>query len=63
MLILEDPLEQFHRDEAKEIMDYVSQPSQPWSLIVVSNNDIWKANCNTHIVLNKGAVSNIYNKR
>ncbi|MGR7814329.1 peptidase domain-containing ABC transporter [Lacinutrix undariae] len=63
VLILEDPLEQFHRDEAKEIMDYVSQPSQPWSLIVVSNNDMWKANCNTHIVLNKGAVSNIYNKR
>jgi len=63
VLILEDPLEQFHRDEAKEIMDYVSQPSQPWSLIVVSNNDMWKANCNTHIVLNKGAISNIYNKR
>lgn len=63
VLILEDPLEQFHRDEAKEIMGYVSQPSQPWSLIVVSNNDMWKANCNTHIVLNKGAISNIYNKR
>ena len=59
MLILENPLDQFHKDEAEKIIAFLANSSQPWSLIVISNHDKWKLNCNTHITLKKGAIINV----
>ncbi len=58
LLILEDPLDQFKQEETKKIIDFLTSPSQPWSLIVVSSNNVWKNTCNKHIVLEKGQIKN-----
>ncbi|WP_166966623.1 peptidase domain-containing ABC transporter [Yeosuana marina] len=56
LLILEDPLDQFQKQEAKKIIEFLTDKSQPWSLIVVSNNESWKHSCNKNITLKKGII-------
>lgn len=56
VLILENPLDQFYIQEALQIIDFLTKKSQPWSLIVVSNNESWKTNCNKRITLQKGTI-------
>ncbi len=56
ILILEDPLDQFKKDETKKIIDFLANPKQPWSLVVVSSNSSWKDKCNKHIVLENGSL-------
>ncbi len=58
VLILEDPLDQFKGDETKKIIDFLTSPKQPWSLVVVSSNPNWKDKCNKNIVLEKGNIKN-----
>ncbi|WP_205618003.1 peptidase domain-containing ABC transporter [Tenacibaculum ovolyticum] len=59
LLILEDPLDQLDKKEAKSIIDFITKPSQPWSLIIISSNDNWKEKCNKQITLKKGAIVNL----
>ena len=59
LLILEDPLDQLEKKEVKSIIDFITKPSQPWSLIIVSSNDSWKEKCNKQIILKKGAIVNL----
>lgn len=54
LLILEEPLDHFHNDESKKIINYLTDPERPWSLIVVSNNSNWKQKCTTLITLKNG---------
>ena len=58
LLILEDPLDQFEKDEAKKIINFITSPSQPWSLIIISRNENWKEKCNKQISLQKGSITN-----
>lgn len=59
MLILENPLDQFHKIEADRIISFLTDKKQPWSIIVISNNVKWRVNCNKHITLKKGMIVNI----
>ncbi|WP_198553790.1 peptidase domain-containing ABC transporter [Tenacibaculum sp. Bg11-29] len=59
LLILEDPLDQLDKKETKGIIDFITKPSQPWSLIIISSNDNWKEKCNKQITLKKGAIVNL----
>jgi len=56
VLVLGNPLEQFQKEEATEIINFLTDKSQLWSLIVVSNNETWKKNCNKLLVLKKGNI-------
>ncbi len=58
LLILEDPLDQLEKHEGRKIIDFITNPSQPWSLIIVSSNDNWKEKCNKQITLKKGVIVN-----
>ncbi len=58
LLILENPLNHFNKVEATKVINYLTNASQPWSLIVVSNNETWKQKCNKHIVLKNGQIIN-----
>ena len=58
LLILEDPLDHFDKEEALEIIDLLTGPEQSWSLVVVSNNGLWEQKCNKQIVLKKGVIIN-----
>lgn len=54
LLLLKDPLEQFEKHEAKSIMEFLTDKSNPWSLVVVSYNMDWKTNCTKVINLEEG---------
>lgn len=58
LLMLKEPLDQFEAKEAQEIVDFLSQPQHPWTLVVVSQNNIWKQTLNHVIILDKGQIIN-----
>ncbi len=58
ILILEDPLDDFNLTDTKKIIAFLTDPKQPWGLIVVSGKDDWKNKCNKHLVLEKGQIIN-----
>ena len=59
LLILEDPLDQFNLEETNRIIDYLTDISKPWSLIVVSSKKSWKIKCNKIITLENGKIKSI----
>jgi hypothetical protein len=40
----------------KEILEYLCEEQQPWTLVVVSKNNYWKKICKQRIVLEKAAL-------
>lgn len=56
ILFLENPLDKIDEENSKEILDYLSEEQQPWTLVVVSKNDYWKKICKQRIVLENGAL-------
>lgn len=56
LLILEDSLDQFETDEANKIIDYLSQSTHKWALIVISRNKRFESICNTTIELKEGTI-------
>ncbi|WP_460218959.1 peptidase domain-containing ABC transporter [Psychroserpens sp. MEBiC05023] len=56
LLLLKDPLDQFEKHEAESIMKFLTNPSRPWSLVVVSYNMDWKSNCSKVINLEEGKI-------
>ena len=58
LLILEDPLDHFDKEEATKLINLLASPQSPWSLVVVSNNGLWDAKCNKHIELKNGFIIN-----
>jgi ABC-type bacteriocin/lantibiotic exporter with double-glycine peptidase domain len=56
LLILEDALDRFNPIETNSIINYLTDKSRPWALIVVSGSDNWKTNCTETIQLEKGTI-------
>ena len=58
LLILKDSLDQFREKEAIKIMDFLSDPSNNWALMVVSENARWANHCTTVITMENGKIIN-----
>ena len=58
LLILKDPLDQFNTDEADRILNFLSDSSNGWALLVVSENDKWIKKCSRIITMDKGRIIN-----
>jgi ABC-type bacteriocin/lantibiotic exporter with double-glycine peptidase domain len=56
ILILEDALDQFNKEETNDIIDFITSKENDWSLVVVSTNDRWKKNCDKIITLEEGEI-------
>ncbi|WP_109299435.1 peptidase domain-containing ABC transporter [Aquimarina sp. AU474] len=56
LLILKDPLDQFDEKEVIRIMDFLTEPSNPWALVVVSQNPKWIKRCGRIINIENGKV-------
>ena len=54
LLALKDPLDQFEPGEASEIMDFLTDNDNPWSLVVVSSNDRWEEQCARVLEMDSG---------
>ncbi|WP_044397974.1 peptidase domain-containing ABC transporter [Lacinutrix sp. Hel_I_90] len=58
LLLLKEPLDQFESNEAKRIIDFLTDESHDWTLVVVSQNDQWKHKANKTIILKEGQIIN-----
>lgn len=58
LLILKDPLDQFNKEEADRILNFLLDQSNGWALLVVSENEKWKQKCSRIITMDKGSIIN-----
>ena len=58
VLILEDALDQFNKEETNKIIDFLVSRKNPWALVVVSSNKRWESYCNDIITLEDGRIKN-----
>lgn len=58
LLLLKDPLDQMDPDEADQIIKFLTDKFNPWSLIVVSNNQKWLAACKRTLQIENGKLVN-----
>lgn len=56
LLILEDPLEHFEKEEAQELIKFLTDPKHDWTLIVVSFNTDWADQCTETITMKRGQI-------
>ncbi len=61
LLLLKDPLEYFETPDAEAIINYLTDKQQPWSIIVASQNTIWKQHCSKTLQLNQGTLKILKN--
>ncbi|CAM4196685.1 peptidase domain-containing ABC transporter [Zobellia nedashkovskayae] len=59
LLLLDDPLDQFDEVEAERIMKFLTNKSNPWALVVVSQDLRWVKACQKIITLNQGQLVSI----
>jgi len=57
LLILKDPLEYFEPKEAEHIIQYLTSSDRDWAVIIVSQNPLWKENCNIILKLKNGKIT------
>ncbi len=56
VLILKEPFEKFELQEKKRLLKFFSDPQHKWSLIVASNDDLWKDVCDESLELQDGRI-------
>ena len=56
ILILKEPLEKFEPSETKRIFKFLTDPANNWSLIIASNNNLWKEVCDLRLELQEGSI-------
>ncbi|PRX40299.1 peptidase domain-containing ABC transporter [Salegentibacter salegens] len=56
ILILKEPFTKFEPQEKKRILKFLTDPQHKWSIIVASNDDLWKDICNERLELQDGKI-------
>lgn len=59
LLLLEDPLDKISPDECKRIIDELTHPDSPWTLVAVSNNVYLQEKCTTVATMANGKIASI----
>lgn len=62
ILFLENPTDKMDVATSQEIIAFLMNPDQKWTVIATSNNKNFSANSNRVITMEKGKISNILNK-
>ena len=57
LLVLRDPLDQFDENETERIMNFLTDPAQPWSLVVVSDDKNWIKKCGRILTIANGKIN------
>ncbi len=58
ILFYEDPLDKMDEVAANEIIDFINNPIQKWTVIVATKNDYWKQKCSRTILMQGGKINN-----
>ena len=56
LLILKEPLDQLDEIEAIQIMDFLVEKTNPWSVIIVSHDEKWLKRVDQIITLEDGKI-------
>jgi ABC-type bacteriocin/lantibiotic exporter with double-glycine peptidase domain len=56
ILFYEDPLDKMDDEATKEIIDFITDSKNNWTVIVSSKNQYWKEKCNRNIKLDNGKI-------
>ena len=56
LLFYEDPLSKMDEKVANEIIDFITNPGNKWTVIVSSKNTYWKQKCQRIITMNEGKI-------
>ncbi len=56
LLLLKDPLENFEQKEAQTIIEYLTDVTHPWAIVVSSRNPLWRKHCTKTILLDNGTL-------
>ena len=56
ILFYEDPLDKMDEEATKEIIDFLTDSSNQWTVIVSSKNSYWKQKCSRKITLQNGKI-------
>ncbi|MFS4494224.1 peptidase domain-containing ABC transporter [Maribacter sp. 2308TA10-17] len=59
LLLLKDPLNQFDEIDALRIMNFLTDKSNPWSLVVVSQDQKWIGRCEKIITMDHGKIVSV----
>jgi ABC-type bacteriocin/lantibiotic exporter with double-glycine peptidase domain len=63
LLIVEENLEMIDEEERVEIVDYLTDPKNGWTLVAVSADEYFKSKVDTILELEEGKVKNIKNNK
>lgn len=58
ILFYEDPIEKMDENAANEIIDFLTDSKNSWTLLVSSRNNYWKEKCTRTITMENGKISN-----
>ena len=56
ILFYEDPLDKTDEEAAKDIIDFITNPSNKWTVIVSSKNNYWEKKCTRKITMENGQI-------
>ena len=56
ILFYEDPLDKMDEEASKEIIDFLTNSSNQWTVIVSSKNNYWEQKCSRKITLQSGKI-------
>ncbi len=56
ILFYEDPLDTMDEQASQEIINFLTDSSNPWAVIVSSKNNYWEEKCSRKITLNNGKI-------
>jgi ABC-type bacteriocin/lantibiotic exporter with double-glycine peptidase domain len=59
LLLLEDPLDKISPDECKRIIEELTHPNAPWTLVAVSNNKYLQEKCSMVATMANGSIADL----
>ncbi len=59
LLFLEEPVEKLDKYSAGEIIDFLTAPENPWTLVVIAKGNYWKQKCNRIVTLENNKIKSI----
>jgi len=59
ILFFEEPVDKLDKYTAGEIIDWLTDPEQPWTLVVVAKASYWKEKCTKIITIEEGKIKSI----
>ena len=58
LLLLEDPLDNLDREDRKKVLNFLTDRSNGWTLVAISNDKYLARQCDQVIIIENGKINN-----